>query len=117
MDISIEISVDIVKYLQEKKGQSIKDISKKMLTTPEHIQEIINKKSTLKSEHIHNLLQNSNLRFWQFVSEAILMEHLTQKTREKIQICKKLTDRLKKKKIKNCLKVKALFVIIHLIIN
>ncbi len=100
MDVSIKISIDIIRYLQKKKGQSINDISKVMSTTPDHIQKILNKKSTLKSENIHNLLQNNNLRFWEFASEAILIEHLPQKTREKIQICRKLTDRLKKKKIK-----------------
>ena len=98
MNISKEISIDIIQYLHQKKGTSIDDIAKSMSTTPDHIQNIIDYKSTLQIENIDNYLQNKNVKFWQFASETIPVEHLSPKIRNKIQLCRELSEYIEKKK-------------------
>jgi hypothetical protein len=98
VNIPREISTDIVKYLQEKKGQSVPDIAKFMSTTPTHIQAIIDQKSNLQLENVDNYLNNLNMKFWEFISEAIPEEHLSPRIRSKIQLCQELAETIKKKK-------------------
>ena len=100
MDVSKEISVDIIRYLQEKKGLSIDDIAKSMSTSFTHIQEVINKKSNLRSENINFYLKNKNIKFWEFAIDAIPSDHISPKSKRKILICKKLSDHIKKNKKK-----------------
>ena len=101
MDILKIISIDIVKYLQEQKGQSIDDIAKYMSTSSTHIQKIINKEAHLTSENLNYYLKNQNIKLWEFVLKAVPINHLTPKSREKILICKKLSDHVKKIKKKS----------------
>lgn len=101
MDISKEISMDIVKYLQIKKGQSVDEIATNMSTTPSHIQKVINKEEAFKSEDINSYLKNQKIRFWEFAIEAIPENHLPPSTKKKIRICKELSDHLKKAKKKS----------------
>lgn len=98
MNVSRKISTDIMKYLQGKKGMSIDDIAKAMSTSITHIQEVINKKDTLKSEDINVYLKNQKIRFWEFVKEAIPDDHLPPSLKKKLKICKELSDHLKKVK-------------------
>ncbi len=101
MDISKTISIDILKYLQEKKGLSVDDIAKAMSVTPIYIQEIIDKKSILQVENVNSYLKNQDIKFWEFVLEAIPMDHISSKTKKKIQICKELSEHLNKVKKKS----------------
>lgn len=96
MDISKEISIDIIEHLQKKKGMSINEIAEVMSTTPDHISKVIKKKSPLTSENIQTYLKNKNQKFWEFALESIPMNHISLQIRNKIQICKKLSDHLKK---------------------
>lgn len=98
MDVSKEISADIVKYLQEKKGQSVDEIATNMSTTPSHIQNVINKKEALRTKDVDSYLKNQKIRFWEFAIEAISGSHLPSSTNKKIKICKELSARLKKNK-------------------
>ena len=97
MNISQEISTDIIKYLQRKKGFSVNDIAKLMSTSPAHIHEIINKKTHLNSNDVKSYLKAQNIRFWELASEAIPMNHLPSQTKKKILVCKELTKYIKKK--------------------
>ena len=96
MNISREISVDIIKYLQEKKGHSVNDIAIAMSTSPEFIQFVIEEKLPLTSDHINNYTKNKHIRFWELAIEAIPEDHLPPKVAKKIQICKELSDHIKK---------------------
>jgi len=95
MDISREISTDIVVYLQ-KKGQSVADIATNMSTSPEFINFVIEQKLRLTPEHINAYLKNQNIAFWEFVIEAIPETHLPKSVSKKIQICKQISDHIKK---------------------
>ncbi len=96
MDISREISTDIMKYLLEKKGQSVADIATSMSSSPEFIQFVIEKKLRLTPEHINTYLKNQNVAFWEFAIEAISENHLPKPTIKKIKLCKQLSDHIKK---------------------
>ena len=94
------ISIEIVNYLKDKKKCSIENIAKSMGTSQEHIQDILNHKSFLKEDQILFYLKTTNTHFYDFFYEAIDLKLLPKKTREKILFCKKLSDRIKKKKKK-----------------
>ena len=98
MDISREISTDIIKYLQEKKGQSVDDISTSMSSSPEFIQFVIEKKLRLTPKHINAYLKNQDIAFWEFAMEAIHENHLPESIMKKIQLCKQISDHLEKVK-------------------
>jgi hypothetical protein len=92
-----DLSIDIVQYLQSKKGLSVEDISKSMDTSEEHIKNIIDKKAFLTTKNIDSYLKNTNTSFWKFAEEAIPSRYLSEKTKRKILICKEMTEALKKR--------------------
>ena len=96
MDISKKISIDIMKYLQEQKGMSIDDIAESMSTSPEFIQFVIEGKLKLTSNHINSYTQKNNLRFWEFAIKSIPMSHISSKAKKRIQLCKEISDHIKK---------------------
>lgn len=98
MNLSIEISLDIIRHLQKKKEMSIDNIANFMSTTSDSIQAVINKKSTLTSNNIDSYLKSQNQKFWEFALEAIPMNHLQPKSTKSILDCKKLSDHIKKVK-------------------
>ena len=98
MIVSREVSTDIVKYLQEKKGMSVADISKAMGTSPEFIDFVVHEKLKLTSDHINTYLKNTNTHFWEFAVEAIPMEHLPEKARNRVNLCKDITGHIEKSK-------------------
>lgn len=100
MEISREISTDIMQYLIEKKGQSVNDIAEFMSSSPEFVQFVIEKKLRLTSDHINNYLKKADLKFWEFAIEAIPMNHLPNKSRKKILLCKEISDHIDKVKKK-----------------
>jgi len=100
MNISKKISDDILKYLQNKKGMSIKDIAEAMSSTPDHIQKVIDQKELLTSDHINQYLNNKNVRFWELALEAIPKDHLTPKVAHKIKVCKDIYDHINRNKKK-----------------
>jgi hypothetical protein len=95
MDISREISTDIMVYLQ-KKGQSVADIATSMSTSPEFINFVIERKLRLTPKHINAYLKNQNIAFWEFATEAIPEKHLPKSVSKKIQLCKQISDHIKK---------------------
>ena len=98
MEILKIISLDIIQYLKGQKGMSVKEIAEAMSTTPNHIQEIINKKTKLTLENLNKYLKNKDIKLWELALEAVPQNHLSPQTRKKIQICKELNDRVKKVK-------------------
>ena len=99
MEISKEISTDIIVYLQKKKGQSVNDIATSMSTSPEFIQFVIEEKLKFTTEHINTYLKNKDIKFWEFAIEAIPIDHIPEKSRKKMMIYKQMADLIKKKKI------------------
>lgn len=98
MDVSREISADIMKYLQKKKGQSVDDIAISMSSSPEFIQFVIEQKLRLTPKHINAYLKNQNIAFWELATEAISETHLPSSINKKIQLCKQISDHIKKVK-------------------
>lgn len=96
--ISREITIDILQYLQDKKELTTNDIAKSMETSSEHIQNIIDKKELFKEEDIQAYLKTTNISLWEFAYKAIIMDHLSDKSRKRILLCKELSKRIKKNK-------------------
>lgn len=90
--------MDIVKYLQEEKHLSVEAIAASMNTTTSHIENILDKKDIFKPEDIDAYIKSSGLHFWEFLLKAIPLNHLPEKTRNKVLICKQISDHLNKKK-------------------
>ena len=84
MNVSREISTDIMKYLQEKKGMSINDMALATDSSPEFINLVLENKLTLTSDHINAYVKNKEIRFWELAIEAIPMDHMSEKSRKKI---------------------------------
>jgi len=96
--ISKNMSVDILKCLQEKRGMSIDEIAKAMDSQPEHIQEIIDKKSSITANDLSSYLKNTETRFWEIAVEGDLLKYLPQKTKKNVLICQEIAQHLKKRK-------------------
>jgi hypothetical protein len=93
-----EISIDIIHYLQSNKGLSIDDVAKATGTTSQHIQEILNEKSFFKEKQIDFYMKQIDIPLWEFLYEAVPMEHLPKKIKNKIKLCKEISEVLKKRK-------------------
>jgi len=89
--------MDIVKYLQEEQNLSVKAISTSMNTTISHIEKVISKKEQFTSKDVNTYINSSELHFWEFVIEAIPLNHLSEKTKNRVLLCKEISDHLKKK--------------------
>jgi plasmid maintenance system antidote protein VapI len=96
--ISKVVSMDIVKYLQEERNLSAEAISTSMGTTISHVEKVINKKEQFTPEEINKYINSSELQFWEFALAAIPLNHLSEKTRNRVLLCKQLSDHIKKKK-------------------
>jgi len=96
--ISKAVSVDILRYLQEDQGLSVNAIAASMDTTVDHIKKVISKKELFSENDINAYLKSSKLHFWEFAIQAIKPEHMTQKSRDRIHLCKEISDHIKKKK-------------------
>lgn len=94
--ISKEISSDILIYLKQVKGYSIEEMANATGSSTIHIDNIINNKSLFTAENINFYLKFSNTSFWKFAYDAIPLDHLNEKSRKKIKICKELSDHIKK---------------------
>ena len=92
--------MDIIKFLQRDLNLSVEDISSSMGTTVEHINNVINKKEPFSGEDLDAYLKFSGLHFWEFSYKAIPLDHLTEKARDRILLCKRISDHIKKKKKK-----------------
>jgi len=90
--------MDIENYLQKEKKLSVDEIAASMNTTPERVENIINKKDNFTSEDINSYLKFSGFHFWEFTLKAIPLNHLSEKTKKRVIICKEISDHLKKKK-------------------
>ena len=94
----MNMSVDIAKYLIEKKGMSIDDIAQSMDSSKEHIQKIIDGIETFHINNIDAYLKKNNITMLDFITQAVPLEHIPLKTRKKIILCQKLSKRIKKRK-------------------
>lgn len=63
----------------------------------EDINRILKKKISLNQEHINNFSKNEEYKIWQLMYDAIPPNHLSEKAREKIKLCRLLSKRLRKK--------------------
>jgi len=97
MIVSREISTDIIVYLREKKEMPIADIAKTMDTSPNFIQFVINEKLILTTEHINTYLKNTNTHFWEFALEAIPLNHMSKKAKNRVLLCKRMAEYTNKK--------------------
>ena len=96
--LPLNMSVDIVKYLIEKKEMSVDDIAKAMDSTDKHIKKIISKKETLTAEDLKSYLKNTESAFWELSYESGILDQLPKKTSKKIMICQQLSQHIKKNK-------------------
>ena len=90
--------MDIANYLQKEQKLSVDEIAVSMETTPEHVKNIINKKEYFTPEDINTYLKFSGLHFWEFALASIPLNHLPEKIKKRVIICKEISDHLKKKK-------------------
>jgi hypothetical protein len=91
--------MDIAIYLQKEKNLSVEAIAASMDTTLEHVEKVISKKEQFTPEDINTYLKTSELHFWEFILEAVPLNHLTEKIKKRILLCKEMSDHLKKKKL------------------
>ena len=92
--------MDIVKYLQEDQNLSVSDIATSMSTTVSHVEKVISKKEQFTPEDVNEYIKFSNIHLWEFTLKAIPLNHLTEKIKKRILLCKEVSDHLKKKKCK-----------------
>lgn len=95
------ISLDIIKYLQDK-GHSVEDMASIMDITIKDVKNIAHpyNKSVFTTENINTYLKFSNLKFWELATEAIPLDHLSKKARTRVLFCKEVSGRMKKKHLK-----------------
>lgn len=96
--ISQVISTHIIKYLLGEKEYSREELSKLMDITIEEIDKIVHKQAYLKPKNLKNFINKTKYRHWELMYEAVPPQFLTEETIKKIQLCKKLADRVKRNK-------------------
>ena len=96
--IPIVISLDILHYLQIRKGMSVDSIANAFGTNPEFIKKVLKKKDTLTSEQLDIYLKKENKHFWEFAIEAIPSQHLPEKVNKNILLCRDLSENIKKRR-------------------
>jgi hypothetical protein len=86
------------KVVLDLKELSVKDIAMSMNTTISHIKKIVNKKEQFTPEDLNTYLKSSELHFWEFAIAAIPLNHLSEKAKNRVLLCKKISSHLNKKK-------------------
>lgn len=94
--ISKIISIDIIRFLLESKDFTKESLSKSMDISVKNINKVLKKKISLSQEHINNFSKNEEYKIWQLMYDAIPPNHLSEKAREKIELCRVLSKRLRK---------------------
>ncbi len=92
-----QISEDILEYLYKKEKMSINEIAESMGTDPDYIKNAIKGRKTLTIDHINYYTSHKGIHFWEFALAAIPLNHLSEKIRNRILLCKQLSDHIKKK--------------------
>ena len=92
--------MDILKYLQKEKNLSVDEISAAMNTTTSHINNIISQKELFDGQDLEEYLKSSGLRFWEFAVKAIPIDHLPEKAKDRVLLCKEIASHIKNKKKK-----------------
>lgn len=69
-----------------------------MDTTIDHVEKVLKKKETFTGQDMEAYLKSSKLHFWEFAVAAIPMDHLHDRARNRITLCKEINAHLKKKK-------------------
>jgi phospholipid N-methyltransferase len=96
--LSRGMSLDIVKYFKEKENLSCNDISQLFNTTQNHIEKILQNKDSFDKSNIDFYIESHNLQIWEFILEVIPLNHLPPKIKSKMLFCKKLQNRINRKK-------------------
>lgn len=89
--------MDILHFLLEKKGYSEEELSKSMGIPIEDLKKILKKKSGLDQKHLYNFSKSENYKIWEIMLGAIPPYHLSKKAKDKLELCKILSDRKKKR--------------------
>ena len=76
---------------------SINEIAESMGTDPNYIKNAIKGKKIITIEQINHYTHHKGIHFWEFVLDAIPLNHLSEKTKNRILLCKELSDHIKKK--------------------
>ena len=96
--ISKVVSTDIIKYLLKTKGMTIENIAEAMDTTVPRIKNINKNKETFIPQDINTYVKSSDIHFWEFIIEAVPLNHLSEKARNRVLVCKELSEKIKKNK-------------------
>lgn len=98
--LSKKISIDIISFLIKKKNLSLIQISELMDLPVSEIKKISNPyyKSILDQKHINCFLEKNDIKYWELIYEAVPPEHLTEEIRKKIELCKIVSNRKKRKR-------------------
>jgi predicted transcriptional regulator len=97
---SKKISMDILFFFIKNKNLSIEELSKILEIPTSEIKKISNPyyKSVLSKENVQHFLDKTNMKQWELIYQAIPPKHLTEEIRKKIELCKIVSDRKKRKK-------------------
>lgn len=98
--VSKTVAIDIVQYLQKEENLSVDEVAHAMGTTPDHIKDVLKNKASFDTPNINHCVKFLNLHFWEFALAAIPINHLPEKAKNRIFLCRDLSEQLKKKKNK-----------------
>ena len=84
--ISKIISIDILQFLLKKKGYTKESLSKSMDISIKDINKILQNEAYLNLEHIENFSKKENYNFCELLYEAILPNHISEKSRKKLEL-------------------------------
>lgn len=94
--ITKRLSLDIVLYLQ-KKGFSTDEIAGAMGVPPRTVKKIIKYQARFAPENIAFYLKFANISITEFLWEAIPLDHLPEKVKNNVLLCKQLSKYIHKK--------------------
>ena len=85
-----------MQYLQKEKNLSIDEIAQYMDVSIDHIKKVLKSEETLTPNNIITYLKATNQHFWEFAIAAIPIGHLPEKAKNRVLLCKEISDHLKK---------------------
>lgn len=94
---SKDISKHIIQYLIEEKNYSRLELSKLMDISLTDLNKIENRTFSLTPEQLKNIVEKTKIPKWQIIHEAIPSRFLSTSMKEKLSLCKKLDDLIKKR--------------------
>ena len=95
---SKQLTQDILKYFIEIKKMSTEQIAECTGSSVDCVKNIIDKKDSFTGTHILNYLDYSHLKFFEFVTASIPLEHLPKDLSEKIIFYEEIKQKIQQKK-------------------